>query len=132
MPLDAAAVDADFFVTAAYKYLLGPYGACLLYVAPRHHGGRPLEQGWLNRERSDDFAHLTDYADGYRPGARRFDQGERADGIHLSMAIAALEQLTEWGIEALSEHARGLRDLALGRARRRWASGPRGRSVRRR
>ncbi len=116
MSIDAAAIDADFLLTAAYKYLLGPYGVCLMRVAPRQHGGRPLEHGWLNRERSDAFHRLTDYTDAYRPGARRFDQGERADGIHLGMAIAALEQLDAWGIHALADHARGLRDLAFERA----------------
>ena len=41
-----------------------------------------------------------DYRDDYQPGARRFDVGQRTKFELVPMAIAALEQLTEWGVDA--------------------------------
>ncbi|MAL78092.1 MAG: aminotransferase [Sneathiella sp.] len=97
-PLDLAAVKPDFMVAAAYKWLLGPYSVGFMYIAPEYHDGEPLEYNWLNREGSEDFAGLVDYADGYQAGARRFDMGERANFALMPAAIAALEQILDWGV----------------------------------
>lgn len=102
MPLDVAAIRPDFLVTAGYKWLLGPFGLGYLYVDPAHHGGRPLEENWILREDSDDFARLVDYRDAYQPGARRFDVGQRTAFELTPMAIAALEQLTEWTVPRIA------------------------------
>lgn len=96
MPLDVRALPIDYLACAAYKWLLGPYSLGFLYVAPQHHAGAPLEHNWITRERSEDFAGLVDYRDGFQPGARRYDMGERASFVLIPMAIAALEQLLAW------------------------------------
>lgn len=101
MPLDLAGVDPDFMVAAGYKWLLWPYGVGLLYVAPRRQDCRPLEESWLAREGAEDFAGLVRYAEGYRPGARRFDVCETCTAL-LPGAILALEQLRAWRIERVS------------------------------
>jgi selenocysteine lyase/cysteine desulfurase len=98
MPFDAAAIRPDFVVSAAYKWLLGPYSIGFLWCAPERRRGVPLEFGWLAREGAEDFAGLVDYRDGYQRGARRYDMGERANFILLPMAIAAMEQIVAWGI----------------------------------
>ena len=103
MPLDIDAVRPDFLVAAGYKWLLGPYSLGYLWVAPQHREGRPLEQNWLNRENSQDFARLIDYREGYQPGARRFDFGERGSFTLVPMATAALEQIVEWTVPAIAE-----------------------------
>jgi selenocysteine lyase/cysteine desulfurase len=105
---DIAQYQPDFLVNTGYKGLLGPYGLSFLYVAPEWRSGRPLEQGWLNRVKSDDFTKLTTYQSEYRRGARRYDAGERAHPVHLGMAIAALEQLLAWGMDAVSNYNRSL------------------------
>jgi selenocysteine lyase/cysteine desulfurase len=102
LPLDLAAVQPDYLVCAGYKWLLGPYSLGYLYVAPRHQDGRPLEQSWIARAGSDDFARLIDYQDRYQPGARRFDVGERSNFALLPVGIAALEQLLRWGQAAIA------------------------------
>jgi selenocysteine lyase/cysteine desulfurase len=79
MAFDATAVQPDFAVAAGYKWLSGPYTLGYLYVAPQHQSGEPLEENWINRERSEDFSQLINYRDGYQPGARRFDMGERSN-----------------------------------------------------
>jgi len=102
LPIDFAAVQPDFAVAAAYKWLMGPYATGFLYVAPRWRDGAPLEENWIGRAGSEDFARLVDYRDAYQPGARRFDMGERANFALLPAAIAALEQLLAWTPDAIA------------------------------
>jgi selenocysteine lyase/cysteine desulfurase len=98
MPLDIDELRPDFLVTVGYKWLLGPFGAGYLYVAEEHRAGEPLEENWILRAGSEDFARLVDYRDEYQPGARRFDVGQRTKFELLPMAIAALEQIVEWDV----------------------------------
>lgn len=97
-----AECDPDFVVAAGYKWLMGPYSLGLLWVAPRHRGGRPVEEGWIVREAAHDFARLVDYRDEYLPGARRFDVGERSNFALVPAATAACRQLLGWGRESLA------------------------------
>ncbi|HEX9999168.1 MAG TPA: aminotransferase class V-fold PLP-dependent enzyme [Actinoplanes sp.] len=97
MPLDVAALRPDFVVAVGYKWLLGPFGRGYLWAAEEHRGGRPLEENWILRAGSEDFAGLVDYRDEYLPGARRYDQGARTLFELTPMAIAALEQVLTWG-----------------------------------
>ena len=101
LELDLDAVRPDFMVAAGYKWLLCPYGFGVMYVAPAWRDARPLEEHWLGREGASNFAALVNYSDTYRPGARRFDVGETCTPI-LPGAIAALEQLGAWGIDAIA------------------------------
>lgn len=113
---DISKIQPDFLINTGYKGLLGPYGLCFAHIAKEHRSGKPLEQGWLNRVNSDNFAGLTQYQSEYWHGARRYDMGERANPIHLGMAIAAFEQLLEWGMERITEYNRNLIDYILDRA----------------
>ena len=94
MPLDVGELRPDFLITVGYKWLLGPFGVGYLYVADEHREGEPLEQNWILRAGSEDFARLVDYRDEYQPGARRFDVGQRtkfeldADGDRGARAAA--------------------------------------------
>ncbi len=101
-PFDVAAVDPDWVCAPTYKWLLGPYSAGFLYVAPRNQGGVPLEENWIARSGSDDFSRLVDYQDAYREGARRFDVGERSNFVLMPMVNAALEQLLAWGVDRIA------------------------------
>jgi selenocysteine lyase/cysteine desulfurase len=103
LPLDLAAVDPDYLVATSYKWLLGPYSLGFLYVAPRHQQGRPLEEAWIVRRNAHDFRSLSDYEDGFAPGARRFDMGERANFALLPVAEAAIGQLLDWGVANVAE-----------------------------
>jgi len=102
LPFDVGAVRPDFISVACYKWLLGPYASGFLYAAPRYHDGNPIEYNWITRGGSEDFAGLVEYRKDYQPGARRFDMGERANFHLLPMTIAALEQVLEWGVEAIA------------------------------
>jgi selenocysteine lyase/cysteine desulfurase len=121
LPLDVGQLRPDFLVTVGYKWLLGPFSAGYLYVADEHRQAEPLEQNWIQRAGSEDFARLVDYRDEYQPGARRFDGGARTKFELTPMAIAALEQIAEWEIPRIaatlaqrtSEIARRAAELGL-------------------
>jgi len=96
--LDLERVQPDFLTSVGYKWLLGPYGLGYLYVAPKwRERSVPIEQSWMTRAGSDKFSAL-DYTDEYRAGARRFDMGEFSLFAPVTMAIAALTQILEWGV----------------------------------
>jgi selenocysteine lyase/cysteine desulfurase len=110
MPLDLAAARPDFLVSVGYKWLLGPFGLGYLYVAPQHRDGVPLEENWISRLGSEDFARLVDYQDPYQPGARRFDVGQRTHFETTPMAIAALRQLLDWEVPRVAATLRQTTD----------------------
>ena len=101
LPLDLAALDADFAVGGSYKYLRGGPGACWLYVHPRRHGLRTLDTGWFAKE--DVFAYE-------RPEPPRFAAGGDAwlestpPVLAPFQALAGLEMTLELGVERLREH----------------------------
>jgi selenocysteine lyase/cysteine desulfurase len=102
MPLDLAAIQPDYLLTVGYKWLLGPFGLGYLYVAEQHRDGVPLEENWISRLGSEDFAGLVDYQDRYQPGARRFDVGQRTHFETTPLAIVALRQLLDWGVPRIA------------------------------
>jgi selenocysteine lyase/cysteine desulfurase len=115
LPLDVDAIKPDFVVTANYKWLLGPYSSGFMWVAPQHREGRPIEFSWMTREGSNDFAHLVNYVERYRPGARRYDVGETSNFVLLPMISAALSQILGWGVGDISAYIGALTDrLATG------------------
>jgi selenocysteine lyase/cysteine desulfurase len=103
LPFSVNDVQPDFAVAATYKWLLGPYSAGLLYVAPKRQGGMPLEENWIQRANASDFSSLILYTENYDKGARRFDMGERANFALLPAAVCAMKQLLQWNIARISE-----------------------------
>ena len=102
-PFDAAKVQPDFAVAAGYKWLLSPYSTGVLYVAPKWHGGQPVEEGWVQRGNARRFADLIHYTDRYQEGARRFDMGECSNFALVPGMIAAMKQLLAWGVAEVAE-----------------------------
>ena len=102
-----------------YKWLLGPFGLGYLYVAEQHRDGRPLEENWISRLGSQDFAALVDYQDCYQPGAGRFDVGQRTHLETTPMAVAALRQLLDWGVPRVAVTWCGSPAAPSSRSRRR-------------
>ena len=110
-PMDVSRVRPDFLVSAAYKWLLGPYSLGFMYVDEAHRRGTPIEQNWIVRAGSEDFARLVDYRDDYASGARRYDVGERSNFNLLPMSTTAMRRILDWGVENVSETAGRLTDL---------------------
>jgi len=62
----------------------------------------------MTRPNSERFDRLTNYEEGYKPGAIRFDVGQSSNFIFLPMLDEALGQLLEWGVEEVQEYGRKL------------------------
>jgi selenocysteine lyase/cysteine desulfurase len=103
-------------VVASYKWLLGPYSLGFMYVAPRNHGGNPLEESYITREGAEDFSRLVDYKENYESGARRFDMGEKSNFINLAIGIDAMEKLNQFGADNIEAYIKTMTDYAAIRA----------------
>ncbi len=96
LPFSMEAIQPDALVCAGYKWLLGPYSIGLAYYGPHFDGGNPIEESWLNRLDSEDFAGLVNYQDAYQAGAMRYDVGEHSNFILAPMMLQALRQINSW------------------------------------
>jgi selenocysteine lyase/cysteine desulfurase len=108
MPFDVQRIQPDALVCAAYKWLTGPYSIGAAYFGSRYDDGVPLEETWLAKVESHDFAGLAAQSDRYRPGAARYDVGETANFVLVPMLIAALKQLLEWGVGNIEAYCQEL------------------------
>jgi selenocysteine lyase/cysteine desulfurase len=116
MPFSIDRVQPDFLVAASHKWLLGAYSFGFCYVAPKWHGGIPLEENWFNRAGSENFSRLVDYRESYQPGARRFDQGEASNFILSPIAAVGIKQILAWGVADIAETLRFKTDTIADRA----------------
>lgn len=108
LPIDVLACKIDALICAAYKWLMGPYSTALSYIHEDFNNGVPLEESWMTRPGSERFDRLTNYQEGYKPGAIRYDVGQSSNFIFMPMLDEALRQLLEWGAEAIQEYTRML------------------------
>ncbi|NNF39590.1 MAG: aminotransferase class V-fold PLP-dependent enzyme, partial [Gemmatimonadetes bacterium] len=118
VPFDVSAVRPDLLVSAAYKWLMGPYSVAFGWFGPRFDDGVPLEETWIARAGSEDFGGLVDYQDRYQPGAVRYDVGERSNFALLPGAVAALDLVLDWTPTAISGYIARLSGPLLSEARR--------------
>jgi kynureninase len=101
LPLDLAALEADFAVGGSYKYLRGGPGACWLYVHPRHHGLRTLDTGWFAKK--DVFAYARPDPPQFAPGGDAWLEST-PPVLAPFQALAGLELTLELGVERIREH----------------------------
>lgn len=116
-PFDVGTIRPDALMCAGYKWLLGPYGLGVLWLGDRFTDADPLEETWLGREGSEDFAGLVDYSQRYRPDAARLDMGERSQLVLAPMLARALELLEGWGVEEVADRCAALTSRAAAGAR---------------
>jgi selenocysteine lyase/cysteine desulfurase len=118
LPFDVQAIRPDALVCAGYKWLLGPYSMGVAYFGPRFDQGIPLEENWIARKDSQDFAGLVNYQSEYGPAATRYDVGERSNFILAPMLLAALNMLDSWGIENIQDYCHTIAAPILSEASR--------------
>jgi len=112
LPFDVQQIRPDALICAGYKWLLGPYSTGVAYFGPRFDDGVPLEENWITRLGSEDFAGLVRYQASYQPGAARYDVGERSNFILAPMLLAALDLVLAWGPAYIQTYCAALtRDL---------------------
>ena len=127
-PIDVAALAPDALIVAGYKWLLGPYSLSLAWFGDRYLDGVPLEETWIGRCGSEDFAGLVDYVDEYQPGALRFDVGQRSNFALIPALSASLDLVLQWRPERISGYCAALtggvfmrlRELGVRVEDRRW------------
>ncbi len=96
LPFDIQKIQPDALVCGGYKWLMGPYSIGLAYYGEYFDQGKPVEENWINRLHSENFASLVNYQSEYQPGALRFEVGEHSNFILIPMLLAALNQINKW------------------------------------
>lgn len=112
LPLDLAALEADFAVGGCYKYLRGGPGACWLYVRPGLvETMRTLDTGWFAKH--DVFSYE-------RPDPPQFGAGGDAwlestpPVLAPVQALAGLELTLELGVQRLRAYSLEQKQLLAG------------------
>ena len=110
VPTDVAALDVDFYVSGALKWLFGGPGMAFLWVRPElRRVLDPTTTGWFSsaRQFAFDVASLEFSADG-----RKFEMGTPAVPAAF-IARGGMEVVREIGIAALHERTIDLGALAI-------------------
>jgi selenocysteine lyase/cysteine desulfurase len=117
LPFDASRIKPDALICAGYKWLLGPYSLGVAYYGERFTNGKPLEENWISRLKSEDFSALVNYQDEYQPGALRYDAGERSNFILVPMLLDSISQLNRWGVANIQEYCKAISADTIARLR---------------
>ena len=113
-PVDVKALDLDFYVTGALKYLLCPSGIAFMYVRPELIGSlTPTITGWFGQQ--NPFAFDVKHFDP-STSARRFEAGS-PPVPHAFAVPAALDLLGRVGFDHIAEHVGGLARALMAGAR---------------
>lgn len=117
MPLSARALQADALVVHSYKSMLSNYGLGFTVFGERFRDGSPIEESWLMRAESDNFARLLDYEERYAGGMRRYDSSLRANPVLIGMLEAACKLLLEWQPARIRDYLYQIERTAVERLR---------------
>ena len=107
-PINVKEYKISALITAAYKWLLGPYSLGMMYLDESFSEGSPLEESWMNRTNAKDFSGLTVYEQNYNPASGRYNMGETSNFILMPIAKAGMSQILQWTPEAIQAY-----DLSL-------------------
>ncbi|MEO0341363.1 MAG: aminotransferase class V-fold PLP-dependent enzyme [Bacteroidota bacterium] len=113
LPFDVNSIRPDMLVCGGYKWLLGPYSCGVAYFGPYFAEGIPLEENWINRHNSEDFAGLVNYEPRYQPGAGRYSMGEHSNFQLVPQLTEGIRQLNEWGPENIQAYCDQLTKPAI-------------------
>ncbi len=108
LPFDVQEFQPDAVVASGYKWLMGPYATGMAYFGEYFQNGKPIENNWMNRLDSQNFANLVNYQDEYQPGAIRYEVGESANFILSPMLTEALRQVNTWGPENIQTYCKSI------------------------
>ncbi len=98
LPIDVRKANVAFLAADGHKWLCGPEGAAIFYVAAEHRDQlEVLESGWTNFDRKGRF---IDCPVELLPNARRFEAGSLPT-IGIFGTRAAIELLLEIGVESI-------------------------------
>ena len=107
IPIDVSRDSVDVLVAAGYKWLCGPFGAAVMYVAP--HLQTRFEPGLAGFRSHKDMWDLRADRIQYRDDAGRFEFGTMAYGCALGLA-KAIEFIRALGSDTILGHDLKLRE----------------------
>ncbi|HVS31346.1 MAG TPA: aminotransferase class V-fold PLP-dependent enzyme, partial [Thermoanaerobaculia bacterium] len=112
MRLDVKRSNISFLAADGHKWLCGPEGAAIFFVAAEHRDKlEVLENGWTNIERRGKFLNITT---DLLPDSRRFEAGSlNTNGIHGLRA--AIDLLHEIGIDEVEAEVVRMAAVLAGR-----------------
>jgi selenocysteine lyase/cysteine desulfurase len=117
MPFDCAAIKPDALIVHSYKSMLSNYGLGFAVFSDKFVNAKPIEESWLMRAGSENFARLVDYQDAYASGMRRFDTSLRANPSLTGMLGASAKLLLEWQPTRTREYLLGIERDFVARVR---------------
>jgi selenocysteine lyase/cysteine desulfurase len=107
VPMDVGKAGVDALVSAGYKWLCGPFGAAIMYLAPHlQRGLDPGTVGW--RSHKEIWALRADRYE-FPNSAQRFEASTMAYGCAVGLA-RAIEYLNGVGIDQIYAHNLALVD----------------------
>lgn len=118
IPIDVTTEGIDILVAAGYKWLCGPFGAAVMYIAP--HLQTKFVPGLAGFRSNKEMWDLQANRIQYRDDAGRFEYGTMAYGCALGLA-KAVEFLLSLGPEAIFRHDMKLRQRLVSGLQQRGA-----------
>jgi selenocysteine lyase/cysteine desulfurase len=113
LPFDVQVIRPDALICGGYKWLLGPYSLGLAYYGPRFDDGIPLEENWISRYNSEDFAGLVNYEARYQAGAARYSVGEHSNFFLVPQLTTAIQQINTWQPERIQKYCQAIAKDAI-------------------
>jgi selenocysteine lyase/cysteine desulfurase len=108
LDFDVQDFGVDALICGGYKTLMGAYSLGYAYFGAYFDGGKPIEESWMARRDSENFGDLLNYKDDYHPLSIRYDMGEKSNFIAVPMAIAALSEILERGVNNIQNYSKSL------------------------
>lgn len=108
LPFSVKEIQPDALICVGYKWLMGPYSIGLAYYGESFDNGKPVEENWINRLHSENFAALVNYQPEYQPGALRYEVGEHSNFILVPMMLEALKQINQWKPQAIQQYCKSI------------------------
>ena len=110
IPIDAPASGADVIIAGSYKWLCGPFGAAVMYLAPRLQS--KLEPGFVGFRSHKEMWNLSPDRLEYPDTAKRFESRTMAFGCIKGLE-KSIEYLADIGIQRIYEHNIALADRLI-------------------
>ncbi len=110
VPIDAPACGVDVLVTGGYKWLCGPFGAAVMYLAP--HLQDQLDPGLVGFRSHKDMWDLQADRLEFPTTAQRFEYSTMAFGCAIGLA-RSIEFIVDVGVERIFSYNKYLADLLI-------------------
>ena len=110
IPIDATASGVDALVTGGYKWLCGPFGAAVMYLAP--HLQDQLDPGLVGFRSHKDMWDLRADRLEFPATAQRFEYSTMAFGCAIGLA-RSIEFIVDVGVERIFSYNKYLANLLI-------------------